>query len=318
MKCRICGSEAEHRTYVVREMMLGLRDEHHYFQCSGCGCLQIVTIPNNMANYYPDNYYSYSDAAKQGNPLKKLLIRMRDTYAATGKSQPGRIMQFLSPNAKLATLRPARINQDSHILDVGCGAGHLLHALRETGFHNLLGIDPFNREDMVYPNGLRIEKRDIFSEQGQWDLVMFHHSFEHLADQQATLQQAFNILKPGGMALIRVPTVSSWAWQEYGVNWVQLDAPRHLYLHSLKSMETLAAQTGFQQEQVIYDSFAFQFWGSKQYEQDIPLHDPRSWAESPEQSIFTAKQIQVFEQRSRELNAINQGDQAAFYLRKPA
>lgn len=318
MKCRICGSEAEHRRYMAKEMMLGLRDEHRYFQCADCGCLQIENIPDNLASYYPDNYYSYSDAGKGGNPLKKALMKMRDTYAATGHCQIGRIMQFLSPNAKLATLRPANINKDARILDVGCGSGHLLHSLRETGFNQLLGIDPFNREDIVYPNGLRIEKRDIFSETGPWDLVMFHHSFEHLSDQQANLQQAFNILKPGGMALVRVPTVSSWAWQEYGVNWVQLDAPRHLFLHSLKSMEALATQTGFRQEQVVYDSFGLQIWGSKQYEQDIPLRDPRSWAESPENSIFTAKQISEYEQRSRELNALNQGDQAAFYLRKPA
>ncbi|HRJ54339.1 MAG TPA: class I SAM-dependent methyltransferase [Candidatus Thiothrix moscowensis] len=317
MKCRICGSEGAHRAYVAKEMMLGLRDEHPYFQCADCGCLQIASIPGNLGDYYPDNYYSYSGVGNSGSALKQKLLRMRDTWAATGHCQLGRIMHFLSPNAKLASLRPAGINPTSRILDVGCGAGHLLHSLREIGFQHLLGIDPFNRADISYPNGLHIEKRDIFSETGQWDLVMFHHSFEHLPEQQANLQQAFRILAPGGMALVRVPTVSSWAWQEYGVNWVQLDAPRHLFLHSLNSMQALAAQTGFQLEQVVYDSFALQFWGSKQYEQDIPLRDPRSWAESPQNALFTAKEIRAFEQRSRELNAINQGDQAAFYLRKP-
>lgn len=318
MQCRICGSLGEHRTYVAKEMMLGLRDEHRYFQCVDCECLQIEQIPDNLAAYYPANYYSYRDASKTGSLLQKTLTRMRDTYEVTGHNLIGRVMHLLSPSAKLATLRPIKLSRDARIMDVGCGTGHLLHSLRETGFHNLLGIDPFNREDITYPNGLRIEKRDIFSEQGQWDLVMFHHSFEHLPNQRANLQQAFNILKPGGVALVRVPTVSSYVWQEYGVSWVQLDAPRHLYLHSLKSMEVLAEQAGFLTEQVIYDSNALQFWGSKQYEKDIPLRDPRSWAESPENSLFTAKQIRGFEQRARELNAINQGDQAAFYLRKPA
>ena len=147
---------------------------------------------------------------------------------------------------------------------------------------------------------------------------MFHHSFEHLPDQQAHLKQAFNLLKPDGMALLRIPTVSSWAWQEYGVNWVQLDAPRHLYLHSLKSMQRLAEQTGFKTEKVSYDSNALQFWGSMQYQQDIPLRDPRSWAESPQNSLFTRQQMHEFSYRARELNNVNQGDQAAFYLRKPA
>jgi len=130
-------------------------------------------------------------------------------------------MHFWMPNAKLATLRPLHLTQASQVLDVGCGAGHLLHSLRELGFYNLLGIDPFNQADIAYPNGLRVEKRDIFSEQGQWDAVMFHHSFEHLPNQRTNLGQAFNILKPGGMALVRIPTVSSYVWQEYGVNWVR-------------------------------------------------------------------------------------------------
>jgi SAM-dependent methyltransferase len=321
MQCRVCGSEGEHRLYVAKEMMLGVRDEHTYFQCSACECLQIERIPANLADYYPaETYYSYRGAGKAGNPVRQTLMRMRDRYEVTGSNLHllGRVMHLLSPNAKLASLRPLKLARDAHVLDVGCGAGHLLHSLQDIGFQHLLGIDPFNREDIAYPNGLRIEKRDIFSEQGQWDVVMFHHSFEHLPNQRMHLQQAFNILKPGGVALVRVPTVSSYVWQEYGVNWVQLDAPRHLYLHSVKSMEALAEQAGFLTEQVIYDSNALQFWGSKQYEQDIPLRDPRSWAESPQNSLFTARQVREFEQRARELNALNQGDQAAFYLRKPA
>lgn len=317
MECRICGAIHEHRTYTAKEMMLGMRSEHRYFECNQCGCLQIVTIPPDLGSYYPENYYSYSKAEKKGNPLKKALMRMRDTWAATGHCQLGRLMHFMTPNTKLATLRPLGINKETRILDVGCGAGHLLLSLQEVGFKNLLGIDPFNRENIVYTNGLRIEQRDIFSEQGLWDVVMFHHSFEHLADQRATLQQVFHILKPGGVALLRIPTVSSFAWQHYGVHWVQLDAPRHLYLHSVKSVQLLAEKVGFTLEQTVYDSNALQFWGSEQYEQNIPLRDPRSYAESPENSPFSPQQIREFESRARELNALNQGDQAAFYLRKP-
>ncbi len=318
MQCRICGSTGEHRTYIAKEMMLGLRDEHQYFQCVECNCLQITHIPSNLSGYYPENYYSYRDTATANQALKRFLTKKRDYYAATGQGLLGRALQFLSPNDKLTSLRPAQIQSTSAILDVGCGAGHLLHALRNVGFENLLGIDPFNRETIHYPNGLRVEKSDIFHIDGAWDVIMFHHSFEHLPDQHAHLKRAFELVKPGGLVLLRVPTVSSWAWQEYGVNWVQLDAPRHLYLHSLISMHQLATQTGFQLEQIIYDSNELQFWGSQQYEHDIALRDPKSWAEAPQNSLFTPKQIRKFKQRARELNALNQGDQAAFYLRKPA
>ena len=317
MECRICGAIDEHRTYTAKEMMLGMRDEHRYFECKQCGCLQIVTIPPDLARYYPADYYSYSDAEKSVNPLKKALIRMRDTWAATRHCQIGRLLHFVSPNDKLTSLRPFKLTKGMRVLDVGCGAGHLLLSLYEAGFTQVLGIDPFNREDIAYRNGLRIEKRDIFSETAQWDVVMFHHSFEHLVEQQATLQQAYDILKPGGLVLLRVPTVSSFAWQHYGVHWVQLDAPRHLYLHSLQSIQTLAKQTGFTLEQTLYDSNAFQFWGSEQYEQNIPLQDPRSYAIAPKNAPFNAQQIRDFATRANELNAAQQGDQAAFYLRKP-
>lgn len=317
MQCRICGDDSEHRTYQVKEMMLGKHDEHTYFQCNHCQCLQIANVPEDIASYYPDNYYSYADPAQQSG-LKSLLMRQRDQYAVTGKSLLGRLLQFASPNDKLAMLRPLDLQKDSKILDIGCGAGHLLHSLKELRFENLLGLDPFNQEDIRYENGLIIEKRDIFSETKTWDVIMFHHSFEHLSDQHGTLQKAWEQLTPGGTVLIRVPTVSSYAWQHYGVNWVQLDAPRHLFLHSVESIKQLAEQHGFTLEKTLYDSFAFQFWGSEQYEQGIDLRSPRSYAENQHTAIFSKQEIKAFAKRSKELNAVNQGDQAAFYLRKAA
>jgi len=315
MQCKICGHEAEHSVYQVPEMMLGKRDQHRYFQCNACQCLQITEVPDDLAAYYPDHYYSY-EPPRPAHPLKQTLVRWRDQYAVTGKPLLGQLLHMFMPNDKLATLKPLQLTTDARVLDVGCGAGLLLYALRELSFANLLGIDPFNPDTVRYPNGLVIEPRDIFAEQGQWDVIMFHHSFEHLSEQQATLQQAHHLLSEQGTVLLRVPTVSSYAWQHYGINWVQLDAPRHLFLHSVASIDALAAQTGFQVEQVVYDSNAFQFWGSEQYEKDIPLRSEQSWAENRANGLFSDKQIRQYERRAHELNAVNQGDQAAFYLKK--
>ncbi len=322
-QCQICGNMENNTQYEVREMMLGLRDKHTYFECVDCGCLQIKDIPKNIQEYYPnEDYYSY-DAVAPVTGIKGALIKKRDYYAATGKGIIGKLMQRLQPHDKLPSLQYAKLTPDSKILDVGCGAGHLLHSLKEAGFKNLLGIDPFNREEIQYDNGLRIEQKSIHELprediEGDWDLVMFNHSYEHVFDQQDVLEKTYKLLKPGGICMIRVPTVTSWAWRSYGVDWVQLDAPRHFFLHSLKSMHLLAEQAGFKLEEVIYDSFAFQSWGSVQYQQDIALHDDNSYAVNPEKSIFTKADIQEFESLSKELNKSKSGDQAAFYLRKPA
>ena len=228
----------------------------------------------------------------------------------------GRLIHLASPEPKLSTLKPLKLKKSSKIMDVGCGAGNLLFSLKEIGFQQLLGIDPFNEADIHYENGLSIEKKSIHEATGKWDLIMFHHSFEHVFDQAEVLQKAHQLLDDNGQCLIRIPTVSSYAWMHYGLNWVQLDAPRHLFLHSVESMRQLAEKNGFALQQVIYDSNALQFWGSEQYQQNIPLRDKRSYAEGIKHSIFTKKDIKNFEKRAKELNAHEQGDQAAFYLRK--
>ena len=322
-QCQICENSENNTQYEVREMMLGLRDKHTYFECSDCGCLQLAKIPENIQDYYPnEDYYSY-DEVKAVTGIKGALIKRRDRYAATGNCMIGKLMQCLQPHDKLPSLRHTKVTLDSKILDVGCGAGHLLHSMKEAGFKNLLGIDPFNSEEIRYDNELRIEQKSIHdlpreNKEGDWDLIMFNHSYEHVLDQQEVLEKTYQLLKPGGICMIRVPTVTSWAWRSYGVDWVQLDAPRHLFLHSLKSMHVLAEQAGFKLEEVIYDSFAFQSWGSIQYQQDIALHDENSYAVSPEKSPFSKADIQEYDSLSKELNSSKSGDQAAFYLRKPA
>ena len=321
--CRVCHNTDHNIAYNVKEMMMGLRDMHQYFECASCGCLQISHIPENIQAYYPnDDYYSY-DKVSAASGIKGKLIQHRDRFAATGNGLLGRAMQRLQPHDKLPALRYAKVDLDAHILDVGCGAGHLLHSMKEAGFKHLLGIDPFNKEEIRYDNQLIIEQKSIHdlpirSDNGDWDLIMFNHSFEHVFDQHEVLEKALKLLKPNGLCMIRIPTVTSWAWRHYEVNWVQLDAPRHFFLHSIQSMNVLAHQMGFTLEEVIYDSFAFQKWGSIQYQHDIALHDENSYAVNPEKSMFTKSEIDTFEADSQQLNASKAGDQAAFYLRKPA
>ncbi len=328
LKCRICDNKDRNTIYKVREMMLGLRDTHNYFECADCGCLQIVEVPENIQDYYPSgDYYSY-DEIKSTKGIKGKLIKNRDRFAATGKGILGGIMQQMQPHDKLPSLQHANVNLDSKILDVGCGAGHLLHSMKEAGFTNILGIDPFNEADIKYDNGLSIVKNSIHDlpkkssadddNAGDWDLIMFNHSYEHVYDQVEVLEKTWELLKSNGMCMLRIPTVTSWAWRHYSENWVQLDAPRHFFLHSIKSVHMLAEKTGFELEDVIYDSFAFQTWGSEQYKQDIALHEENSYAIDPKKSPFSEEDIKSYTEHSKVLNKSKAGDQAAFYLKKKA
>lgn len=298
-------------------MMYGTREPFEYFECADCRCLQIGTVPADLARHYAGGYYSYREASRQRNPLKRWATRLRDHHAVFGGGVVGRWLCERAPLIELQALRPLHLKPQDRVLDVGCGAGTLVFALGELGMRHATGIDPFVPHEIVYDNGVRVKKQTLEQTPGPWDVIMFHHSFEHLADPVAVLRQVAERLAPGGQCLLRVPTVSSLAWQTYGVDWVQLDAPRHLYLFAHESIRHLAACTGFELVRIEHDSTAFQFWGSEQYRMGIALHDPRSHARSPG-TLFNATQMADYERRSAELNAARRGDQAAFYLRKKA
>ncbi len=309
-KCRICGNEEQNKTYKIKEMMFGYRDIFSYFQCSQCDCLQIESFPENIAKYYADNYYSYQVSSNK-NKLKKILALLRNRYALFGEGVIGRVLYAIAPDKRLKIFSFLSIKENTTILDVGCGAGRLLYALKEAGIKNLLGVDPFNEKDIQYENGLKIQKKEIHEIKGKWDVITFHHSFEHIPNPAETLETAANLLAPDGRCVIRIPIVPCYALEHYGVNWVQLDAPRHFFLHSIKSMNILAAKVGLEIYKVDYDSTALQFKGSELYSKDIALMAGRS-----KTLIFSMREKHVFKKHAKKLNENKQGDQAAFYLKK--
>jgi 2-polyprenyl-3-methyl-5-hydroxy-6-metoxy-1,4-benzoquinol methylase len=318
MKCRICNESGNHAIYEVKEMMFGFRDRFTYFQCAACKCLQIESFPVDIAKYYPSSYYSFQLPASIApvGKLRKIIKKVRDRYAVFNEGVLGKLIYKFYPNETLRILSHLGITENSKILDVGCGTGSLLVNLNQIGLRHLQGIDPFINSGIDYGAGLRILKKSIHEAEGKWDVIMFHHAFEHIPDPTETLRSALRLLSENGICLIRVPTVSSYAWEHYKESWVQLDAPRHFFIHSIESITFLARMTGFSLEKVIYDSTDFQFWGSEQYLKDMPLATSDSNVLRPSNSLFSKAEMTSFKQRAKELNKKNQGDSCAFILRK--
>ena len=317
--CRICDLNDNHPVHRVREMMYGLNEDFLYFQCVRCQCLQIIEFPDDISKYYPKGYLSFATdpSCFYRKPIERWVRRARDSYGALGKGFLGQWIEKLYPAPQdLKALARIPLTKQSKILDVGCGSGTLLYLLYEAGFSNVLGVDPHIDRDIEYENGLVISRQEIQKVKGVWDLVMFHHSFEHMQNPLQVMQSVSRLLKTGGCCLIRIPVVSSFAWEHYGIHWVQLDAPRHFFLHSLDSLRILARKEKFHIEDIVFDSGGFQFWGSEQYKKGISLRSEKSYGVNPSQSIFNQEQIDRFHGKAVQLNRDARGDQAIFFLKK--
>ncbi len=318
--CRICSNSVGNRRHKTREMMFGARDEFDYVECVRCGTLQIAEIPD-LAKYYPKDYFSFGGKQPEIGEtfLRRLASKFSGNYLLTGKGIIGHSILNKKPWIRdhfPASLREPflKIGRNSRILDFGCGSGKLLQSMHYFGFKKLTGADAFIHKDIHYNTGVNIFRKSLEKLDSGFDLIMLHHSFEHLDEPHKSLLQIHRLLDPGKFALIRIPVVS-FAWEKYGVDWVQLDPPRHLFLYTERSFRELAESCGFKLESVVYDSTAFQFWGSEQYRQNIPLNDPRSH-NGENGSIFSNEQMVEWQAKAETLNSEDRGDQAVFYLRK--
>jgi SAM-dependent methyltransferase len=310
--CKICNNTEANRSHTAREMAFGLREPFTYLECAQCGCVQLVEIPADMGKYYPANYYSLQPHGK----LKTFVRRRWATHAYGQKNLTGWLFSKLFfPHRGMLAVRRAMPQKTAKILDMGCGRGRFLLDLAYLGFTDLTGADPFVEKNLIYENGVRIFKKELAEMPGKFDLVMLHHSFEHMNKPAEAMQQVAEHLNPGGKVILGIPVASSFAWKHYGVNWVNLDAPRHFFLHTHISIEILARKAGLVIDQVIHEGMDEQFWLSEQYAQDISANDPRSLGSGVVKRLFAWKTIRAGKARAKELNRKKEGDLVCFHLR---
>ena len=315
--CKVCNNADGNKLHSIKEMQLGLREIFTYMECGNCGCMQIVEIPPDLGKYYPnEGYYSFNRGLnlKKPGPLRKI----KTGYLLQGKH--ALLGSLLSIGYKVpdyySWMKIPGIGYNDAILDIGTGNGSLLSTLFTLGFTNLTGIDPFIDNDLQYGD-IKIYKKSVFETEGQYDYLMLHHAFEHMDEPLKVLQQLHRLVKKGKYVLIRTPVMGMYSWKKYGVNWMDLDAPRHIIIHSLKSMKMLAEQAGFELRHTVFDGNYMSLIGSEQYAKDIALPDPGSYMVNKEASGYTKKDIEEFKTITGQNNREGQADQAAFYLFKP-
>ena len=107
------------------------------------------------------------------------------------------------------------------VCDIGCGCGMTLIEMNVHGCDGI-GIDP-SEQAVAYcrsrgvdaTQGALPDRLDIPDD--SFDAVIMLHVLEHTSDDEASLLEAYRVLKSGGVLICMVPAYS-WLWTKRGEN----------------------------------------------------------------------------------------------------
>jgi 2-polyprenyl-3-methyl-5-hydroxy-6-metoxy-1,4-benzoquinol methylase len=226
--------------YTVRDFLYGEPGTFSFVCCAGCGHGFLHPMPTDqeLAAMYARWYDARIGAAMKTVNDSRLVARFtRDRLADIESALGG---------------RRART-----ILDIGCGPGQFLHALREAlarhGPVEAIGIEPgraaaeaqsrlASASDRHPP--ARVFLRPLDDEPVPADVVTMNHVLEHFPRPLDALRRAAASVRPGGVLSVEVPRGDSAFRRVLRSYWWLHLPPQHLHLFDRRGLTDAIGGTG--------------------------------------------------------------------------
>ncbi len=102
------------------------------------------------------------------------------------------------------------INNETSVLDIGCGEGKFLSFLKKEKNCNCSGLELNEKaKKIACNNNLNVENEFIqthaLSNKDKYDVVTFFQVLEHISQIDSFLKAAIEVVKPGGKIILAVP-----------------------------------------------------------------------------------------------------------------
>jgi SAM-dependent methyltransferase len=212
--------------------------QYRIIRCRHCQLDYLSPRPDDetLANLYTKEYFNSENFDKS---LVELDANTREKLI----NQQFYILNYIE-----------RYIQTGELLEIGCATGHLLEYARRSGF-SVKGIE-FSEAAAnlarqlthapIFIGDLETAIQEHFLAKESCDVIVMAHVLEHMKSPKVALQQLFDVLKPGGITIIRVPDFGGLDAFLKGKDWDGLRIPYHLYHFRPPTLQQYLRTTGFE------------------------------------------------------------------------
>ena len=140
------------------------------------------------------------------------------------------------------------------LLDVGCGNGAFLAAMKQRGWR-VDGVEPDSAAAELAARSIGTpvfagELEDAQLEEAQYAAITMSHVIEHVPDPIRTLQTCLRLLRPGGALYLTTPNTRSLGRRVFDQAWLHWDPPRHLHLFTPDNLREAVHRAGFPKAEI--------------------------------------------------------------------
>jgi SAM-dependent methyltransferase len=232
LNCDFCGSADSTPMHVLADIRLGLPGKYTLVRCEQCGLLYLDPQPSweQLESHYPRDYHCYENALEEE---PSAFVRWAKRFGLQRRCQA--VIQRKS---------------GGRLLDIGCSTGIFLDEMRRHGDWEVVGVEPIPdaAEYARQHFGLDVYAGELLEaafSPTSFDIVTLWDVLEHTPNPRAILQEIYQILKPGGWIVMKVPDPDSWEAHLFGSCWVGFEAPQHLFGFPSEVLKNKLTEIGF-------------------------------------------------------------------------
>lgn len=271
--CPVCGPVSANKSFKAIDRLHGIEGEYTYIKCPICDLVLMATPikKEDIAKLYPVSYSAHNPYAVESDVIK--IRNQSKPYFKKFMQTCKRYVIHFRDWLKGTTIKRfvyRKLDENSLVLDVGCGTGEFLFGLKDKKGVQAYGVET---SDAAAQKGSNLFEIEIFNGEladaplspNSFDLITAWWSLEHIPDPEETIVLMKKLLKDEGNMIIGIPNAKSFNAWIFKDRWYHLDCPRHLHLWNIHAINMLLKRNGLKIKSIVFDKTPWGLLGSLQY-----------------------------------------------------